>query len=378
MAARYEIIINNQAGVQVGLLTTWRSLEYTVRLNDIGSYTLEINGDLDVVDDFAVDGQVIIRRRDLDADPVIDWYTDFRGFHRTEVRNTDAEGRSRFASLGVDLKHLLQRRAILFHDTSDGASKGDFGETVMKEYVDENAGPGATLPARIFAGVTPGLSVQVDGAAGLFWVGDKPYRPLFRTIREIADATQVDFDVVSTGPLAFEFQAKAEPLGEDRTTVGLDTVSGLNAAGNPPLVFSLDFGNMEEPALTLHRIDEVTAAIVLGQGQELDRAVVERTSSATGDSALNRIESVRSSNQDELDAALNAVGDAMLQDLQARETFFFKAMQIPSTLYGRDYFVGDLVTARYKDIERNLKITGATIKVIEGHETIGIEVANVP
>ena len=138
MAARYQIIVNNQAGVQVAIVTTWYSLEYVVRLNDIGTFTLEIDGDLDVVSDFIVDGQIEIRRRDLDASPVIDWYTDFRGFQRTEVQSTDADGRSRFASLGVDLKHLLQRRVILFRDTSAGASKGDFGETVMKVYVNDN------------------------------------------------------------------------------------------------------------------------------------------------------------------------------------------------------------------------------------------------
>lgn len=378
MTARYQIVVNNQAGAQVALLTTWYSLEYVVRLNDVGTFTLEIDGDLDVVSEFVVDGQIEIRRRDLDASPVIDWYTDFRGFQRTDVQRTDADGRSRFASLGVDLKHLLQRRGIAFRDTSGGARKTGPGETVMKDYVNENAGPGATAPPRIFAGVTTGLTVQASGGAGSSWAGDKPYRPLFRTVREIADATGVDFDIVSTGALTYEFQAKAEPLGVDRTTTGLDAVSGLNAAGNAPLVFSLDFGNMEEPALTTHRLDEVNAAIILGQGQELDRVVIERTSSATADSPLNRIESFRNANQEEDTAGLNAVGDAMLQDLQARETFFFKAMQIPSTLYGRDYFVGDLVTMRYKTIERNLKITAATIKVQEGIETIDIEVSDVP
>lgn len=377
MAARYQVIVRNQAGAQVALLTTWYSLEYTVRLNDIGTFTLEIDGDLSIVPDFVVDGQIEIRRRDIDASPTIDWYTDFRGFQRTQVRHTDDDGRSRFTSIGVDPKHLLARRVILFRDTSTGASKSGPGETVMKDYVNENAGPGAVAPPRIFAGAFPGLTIQASGGAGATWQGDKPYRPLFRTVREIADATNVDFDLVFTGPVALEFQAEAEPLGLDRTTTGIDPATGRNAAGNAPLVFSLDFGNMEIPALTQHRIDEVTAAIILGQGAELNRIVVERISTATADSAFNRIESIRNANQDEELAALNAAGDAMLQELQARETFFFNTLQIPSTLYGRDYFVGDLVTARYQAIERNLKITAATIKVQEGIESIAIEVSNV-
>ena len=158
---------------------------------------------------------------------------------------------------------------------------------------------------------------------------------------------------------------------------GIDPATGLNAAGNAPVVFSLDFGNMEEPALTLHRIDEVTAAVILGQGAEGNREGVVRESAAISDSPFNRIESVHNSNQSEDTAALESAGDTLLQDLQARETFLFGALQIPSTLYGRDYFVGDEVTARYNDIERNLKITAATIRVQEGVENITIEVSNV-
>ncbi len=271
MAARYQVIIRNQAGAQVAILTTWRSLEYTVRLNDIGTYTLEIDGELSAVDNFIVDGQIEIRRRDQDAAPEIDWYTDFRGFQRTPVLKTDADGRSRFISIGVDPKHLLARVAILFKDTSTEAAKTGPGETVMKSYVNENAGPGATAPPRLFNSVFPGLTIQASGGAGSTWEGNKPYRPLFRTVREIADATAVDFDLVFTGAVTLEFQAKAEPLGLDRTTTGIDPATGLNAAGNAPLVFSLDFGNMGEPTLTTHRIDEVTAAIILGQGAEDER-----------------------------------------------------------------------------------------------------------
>ncbi len=377
MAARYQVLVRDQAGVQVAVLTGWLALEYVVRLNDVGSFTLEIDGNLDTVSQFVVDGQIEIRRRDVDASPAVPWYTDFLGLQRTEARSHDDTGQARFASLGVDLKHLLARRVVLFRDLSAGSDKSGAGETVMKAYVNENAGPGATAPPRVFDGVTPGLTIQADGAAGDAWDGNKPFRPLFRTVREIADATGVDFDVVATGALTFEFQAKAEPLGEDRTTTGIDPATGLNAAGNAPVVFSLDFGNMEAPSLTKHRIDEVTAALVLGQGAEGNRAVVERTSTAILDSTLNRMESVRNANQAEDNAALEALGDAMLQDLQARETFLFGALQIPSTLYGRDYFVGDKVTARYNDIERNLKITAATIRVQEGVENIAIEVSNV-
>ena len=377
MAARYQIIVRDQAGAQVAILTEWRSLTYTLRLNDVGTYTLVIDGDAPVVDEFIVDGQVEVRRRDQDASPEIEWYTDFRGFHRTEQQSNELTGLSLYTSMGADFKHLLARRAILFKDTSLEAAKTGPGETVMKAYVDENAGPGATVPPRLFDGVFPGLTIQADGAAGSAWDGNKPYRALLDTLREIADATDVDFDLVATGAVTFEFQAKAEPLGVDRSTVGIDPATGLNGTGNAPVIFSLDFGNMEVPSLTTHRLNEVTAAVVLGQGAEGNRVVVQRTSSATADSPFNTIEGIRLANQVEAVAGLNDVGDAMLQELQARIVFAFSALQIPATLSGRDYFLGDLVTARYAGTERNFQITAVTVTVAEGREDIAIEVSDV-
>ncbi len=378
MATRYQVVLRDQAGVQVALLTSWRSLEYRHTLNDVGTYLLALDGDLAVVALFALDGQIEIRRRDIAANPPFGWYTDWSGFHRTPQRLHDEEGASIFVSAGVDFKHLLARRFILYRDTTVGAEKSGPGETVMKAYVEENAGPGAVAPPRVFGGVFPDFSVQADGGAGATWSGNKPYRALLATLQEIAEATDVDFDIVTTAPAIFEFQAKAQPLGTDRSVAGLDPLTGLNGAGNAPVIFSLVRDNMGEPAYTVHRVQEVTAAIVLGQGAEGNRVLVQRTSAAVADSPWNRIESVKNANQDEAAASLIARGDALLEALQARETFTFRVLEVEGTRYGRDYFFGDLVTARYADIERNLQIVGVRIRALEGREDIDVEVSVVP
>ena len=76
--------------------------------------------------------------------------------------------------------------------------------------------------------------------------------------------------------------------------------------------------------------------------------------------------------------ALEDIGDAALDNLQARETFNFQTVQIPGLLYGRDYFTGDTVTARYLDIERNKQILGVSITVQEGREDIDVILGDVP
>lgn len=377
MATRYQIRLKNLAGVQVGLITDWRSLVYTKRVNSVGEYTLIIDGDLALVDDFVLDGQIEILRADLAAVPPIPSTLDYEAFHRTTVRETNADGLSTFTSKGVEYDDLLRRRHVLFRAGSSQADKSGIGETVMKAYVNENAGPGATAPPRLFAGVNTGLTIQADGAAGTSWEGEKSFRPLLSVVREIVEATDVDFQIVGTGAALFEFQAKVRPLGEDRSQTSVDPVTGLNAAGNAPLVFSLAFGNMGTPIYSLQRRSEVTSAIILGQGRGNNRIVQERTSAAISASTWNRIESVRNANQEAQIGGLDDFGDQLLAKLQAKEDFQFGVIQTDAAKYGRDYFIGDLVTARYKDIERTKQIVAVTIEVTAGEESINVDLGDV-
>ena len=377
MATRYQIRLKNLAGAQVGLITDWRTLIYTKRVNSVDDYTLVIDGELALVDDFVLDGQIEILRRDIASVPPIPSTVDFEGFHRTEVRETNVAGLSTYTSRGAGYDDLLRRRAILYRAASAEADKSGVGETVMKEYVDENAGPGATAPPRLFGGVNTGFSIQADGAAGTAWEGERSFRPLLPVLREIAEATDVDFQVIGTGPATFQFTAQARPLGIDRSQTGIDPATGLNSAGNPPLVFALGFGNMGIPVYSLQRIAEVNAVIVLGQGSADNRVVEERTSAAVSASTWNRVESVQNANQEALITGLDVFGDFILAKLQAKEDFTFEVIQTDAAKYGRDYFLGDLVTARYKDIERTKQIISITVSVVEGNETITVELGDI-
>lgn len=380
MAPRYQIRLKNLAGLQVALLTDWYRLEFTRKVNGVGGCTLEIDGNISVVDEFVLDGQIEIWRSDLAASPVIALYLEYEGFHRTEVRRTSEEGRATYSSVGLEYDNLLDRRAILYPSGSAQVGKAAFGETVMKEYVNENAGPGATSPPRLIdSGVLTGLTIQADGAAGLVWTGSRAYRNLLDVLVEIARDSGVDFGIVGTGPATFEFQAKASPWGADRTTVGLNPATGLNGAGNPPVIFSLPQGNMQAPSYSKDRRDEVNSVIVLGQGQEADRVLAERTDAAAiAESTWNRIEGTRQGNTEDTVAGLQSIGDEVLEALQAKEVFAFAGLQIPATLYGRDYFLGDLVTARYNTIEQNKKIVGVKITVQAGVENIVLELTDAP
>lgn len=377
MSARYEVRVYNQSGALQAVLTDWLSLRYRKLVNNVGVYDLEVDGNVSVVNQFVLDGRIEVSRYDLAASPAIPVTIDFTGLHRDITREVLDSGEQRARSRGASFEHLLMRRAVLYPKGSPEADKSGAGETVMKSYVNENAGPGASATPRLFAGVIPGFTIEADQGRGTAWQGSRSHRNLLEVLREIADATGIDFEVVASGATGFQFRARPSPLGADRTTIGLNTATGLNAAGNPPVVFSLEHGNMQAPRYSLSRMQESNAIIILGQGIEDDRVVIERTSAATGDSPLNRFESIHDGSGEDENASLEDIGDALLEKLQAREAFTFQTMQIPGLLYGRDYFVGDNVTARFGIIERNKQIIGVEITVAEGREDISIIVGDV-
>lgn len=379
MAGRYQITVRDHTGTAVALITEWVRLEYTRNVNTPDSHVLVLPADLSIAQllhtDEATDYQIEVRRRDLALNPVLNWTLDYEGFHLTSVHDMLESGRGRIISYGRGYDDLLMRRSILYPSGSTGSAKIGPGETVMKEYVDENAGPGATSPSRLLAsGVTPGLTIQEDLAAGVVWEGARAYRSLFDVVQEIAHAALVDFKIVGNGAAAFEFRAKAYPWGTDRSTQGLEPLTGLNGAGNSPVIFSETFGNMLRSSHVYAHTDEANVVIVLGQGLEDQRAILQRQNGdAQALTPWNRREVTRNANQESTVAGLQAVGDAVLHDLKARETFNFSVMQAGPWFYLRDYNLGDLVTA-YHDTQRHFQITSVTVIVESGRETIRLEV----
>jgi hypothetical protein len=377
MAPRYKIHIKDTSGTLVGILTDWKRLEINPRLNDIGEYSLVIDGESSNVSLFVLDAQIEVWR--CDADAGIAWYKEYEGLHRTEKRETRDNGESLYTSKGVGYNDLLDRRIILYNSGSAYTDKSAAGETVMKEYVDENAGPSATSAPRLLeSGVTTGLSVEADAAAGAAWSGAEAFKKLLSTLQNISNATSLDFGIVGTGAALFEFRVKASPWGADRTNVGLVHATGLNGAGNTPIVFALEFGNMIKPDYSLSRTSEINSVISEGQGLSGNRMLTLRTNAgAIAESPWNLRESSRGASDEYTTAQQQSGGDAFLADNQAKETFTFDVMQIPSCLYGRDYFFGDLVTVRYKTIERSKKIVGVNITLENGREDISLELSDV-
>lgn len=362
VARESQVVIKDTSGVTIAVLVNTERIEYTRRVNAPDNHAIMFPGQAPFIDSLGLDYQIEVWRR---LNPTVPWYVEYEGFHRSDLRQTTRRGKRLFSSFGSGYEHLLKRRMVLYPAGSAQTSKSGAGETVMKAFVDENAGPSATFPPRLLAsGITTGLSIQVDGGQGLTWTGGRAYQNLLQVLQDIANAAAVDFQVVGVGAALFEFRAQARPIGTDRTVTGA-------AAGVDAVIFSLDRSNMESPIYALNRSEEATAVIIMGQGIEADRAVIQRTDAdRLDDSPWNRIEVSRGATNEAATAGLNAVGDRLLETLRPQESFTFIPIQTESLNYGVDYFLGDLVTARYDSIERDVQIDTVNIQVEDGMENI--------
>lgn len=354
----------------------WRTLRYSKRVNGVHDFALQLQLDHPGTDSYELDGQLEVYRRDLING--LDWYLDFEGLMRTPVDQLFENGRETFTIYGFGYNELLARRGIWYRPGTSYTEKTGVAETVVKEFVNENAGSIATAPPRIASGVTQGLSISPDLVRGSTWTGARAYRNLLVTVEEICQDSETFFDIVGLGPATFLFNFYENQRGTDRSTVGLTPVNGRNGVGNRPVVFSSDLGNILNIAHATNRSDEITAVLALGQGIEEDRdTVVVSDPIDIVESPWNRREQTYNASQEQTIQGLTSAATAQLESNKKSISFSFTPLLAAATILGRDYDWGDIVTARYRDEDFHLSIVGKTVSVSESGEGISLAMNSV-
>jgi len=359
--ARYQIrVYSPTTGGLEAIIDDFTSLEYHKKVNDVGYATLYFSLDTKKHDYFKLDSIIEVWRRPYASD----WYLDYVGFHRTSSPQITEGNRRLFVSYSRSLLDLIKRRCILYKATTAYTLKGAAGETVIKEFVRENAGPTATAPPRLYNGATFGLSIETDSGRGSQWAGQRSYKNLLEVIQEVAAASIVDFDVVRTGTLSFEFRVYAPVLGTDRRST---------------IHFSPLLGNMGSPRYTKSRTDEINIIAVLGSEQGTYRKTYVTSSGAELDSPWNKCEGTYDARQETLLSGLITRAQEQLEALRAKDEFTFNVIQTGGTQYGVNYFLGDIVHASFEPfIEMDLKIIEVQVNVSEGTERIQVTFGPVP
>jgi hypothetical protein len=334
------------------------ALQYRKMVNAPGLLSLTLNAESEAAALLGVNTIVEVWRRDLGQG--IPWTRDFTGLVRRRQYRY-AERHTLVATCPGPL-YLLGTRHVYWPAGTTNRSQftGAKAETIAKTLVAYNAGAEATVAnGRLREGAITGLTVTADGAGGntLDWYC--AYDNLLATLQDLAQVGGGDFDLVQGEGAAWEFRWYAGQRGTDRSA---------------SVIFALEWGNMAEPVYEDNRLEERNVVAALGQGEGAARSVVIR-SEGDADS-----ETTIDARNEASAAGLQARADAALRDRTARQTFTFKALQTPSCLYGRDYFLGDLVTARYGSVyAATRKIVGVTVSLApDGAETITPEFGEAP
>lgn len=170
-------------------------------------------------------------------------------------------------------------------------------------------------------------------------------------------------------------------MGADRSTD--------NTQGNDPVIFSVDYDNLNSSTYDLNDTDYRNAALIGGEGEGLERFYSLLRGQQSGlqlreifvdGSSINKTytdddDEEQTYTDAEYTAMLNQVGKSALQEHIVKETF---TGEINATFgvwkYGQDYFLGDIVTVQDNLIGKyvNSRITEVTEVQDENGYTVDV------
>lgn len=318
-------------------------LAYTSRVNETGLLTVTFDAEAAALAALEHRGQVEAYRRDTDNG--IAWRCEFAGLYLDQERRYTDHGE--FTATCPGLLWLLATRYVLYYagTTNRSTFSNKRAETIMKTLVDYNASANATVAnGRLRTPGSLGVTVEADGGGGNVVSIGCSWDNLLATLQKLASTGGGDYNLVKTAATTWEFRWYAGQLGTDRSA---------------DVTFALEYGNMRNPVYRKARTKEATVVIVAGRGLGDERTLRIRTGGAY--SAANDIEKFVQANMLSAPDSLDAEGDRSLAEMAAEDEFDFTVMQSGAKLYGRDYFLGDLVKAKYETVEATRKILGVTI-----------------
>lgn len=180
----WTIYLRNRGLEREGQVDDFSRLEAVPRFNDVGTWTLDIDGRARHVQALAPAGYGIELVNDDTGDTIIS------GPMRHRAWNVDGDSRMLTVS-GVDDNIWLKRRlahpqpatAAPPYNAAEHDVRSGLVSTVLREYVDANAGVGALAVRRVF-----GLDVDTDPLIGSDVTGRARWQVLLTLLQELAIA----------------------------------------------------------------------------------------------------------------------------------------------------------------------------------------------
>ena len=358
MTAQYRLELRDADGTLFAGVTDFISVSCVARVNAPGLLVSVLEADHAAISSLQKRSQVDFWMRDREFD--IDWMRFFGGLLLAETKEYPEDGLNTYRLSAPGDLWLLGTRVVNWY--TGYANRSEFSaqpaETIMKTVVNYNCGASATVVnGRKRGGTIGGLSVEADGGRGtsVDWYchGDN----VLKTLQELASVGGGDFDLVkSVGTGNREFRFYPGQLGTDRSA---------------SVLFSIEYGNMVDVKYAVNWMEERTVAAVWGQNSGAARAY--ETVLGPDYAASNDIElyvDARDIATDLTDRGTKAMEENLAQGLLS-----FKVAQTPGCMFGRHYFLGDLVTVRNPRslVDEIYQVAAVGLHVSGTDRTTGVE-----
>lgn len=220
-------------------------------------------------------------------------------------------------------------------------------ETIMKTYVTDNA-VNPIEPNRIIEHLEVGPNLNRGG--------NTIFQTRFKNLEEELETLSI------TSGLGWNIT-----LDLDRKKFIFDVAEGLDVSVqqsvNPPVLFSVDFDNIEEQTFIDSDIGYKNMAYVGGQGEGVERQIVLIGESISG---LNRNEVFIDARDVKEETDLIPRGEQKLSELDRVKSFTTTILPYSNFIYGKDWDLGYIVTTKNSswDSVDHLRVT----EVVETYE----------
>jgi hypothetical protein len=363
MAPEYMVTIYNASGVVQAISQDFIAIKISRTVNAPDVCVIAYNINDAYVDQFLVIGAIVTVIR-YDSAEGIPARTEFSGIIRRTTRTYNEK--STLEVLCYGMMDILSQRVVAYKAGIANRSKFTTipAETIIKTLFNYNIGSNATVAnGRALDGRLTGATTSASGGTGTAVSIECSYANLLTTIQDVAEQGGGDFSVSYTAPAMWTLTWHLGQLGTDRTAT---------------VILSMLNGSLGELVIDIDKVSDFNATIIGGTGEGAARLVATRPSTLpTGLTLKERFIDARSQKKAPI-TYLQDLGTVALNQQRKKREFIAKPIQSASLKYGREYFLGDLITIydNFSGSAQTQKITGVGLSFEDsGREVVDIELS---
>jgi len=368
MPVEYTVSVYNSSNILQAIVTDFVSVNVAKVVNGYDTLEMTIPYSSPTKPYLTKDSYIVVKRQNTTLG--ITEYVEFSGV--IQLTRLIYNSLKRWQIVAFGWESLLARRIVAYNEDAPNYTSWQniSPTTIMNDLVATNTTSESTtvgITARAVSGLIYDFYVDTssDGqGTALLHVSDVSFANLLTAVQDLALRGNAQFEVVwnvLTGGTGWTFKS-ASPL----------LASSTDRSAN--VVFSVDNGTLANLTVTADYTTYVTTAIVRGIGAQNATVRIVRPATAPTDLASREV-FVEASALGNNTNDLNAIGDAKLAESAKKAvSITTEVQQSVSNLYGRDYFIGDLVSVDTLDSIEVVQVNQVRLSMgSNGVETIGVQ-----